>query len=213
MVREGRSPAGTYIRIASVGIWSALFPASVAYVWWAVRPSLFYEVFGIYLPYPAFFLDFEFVRRSLAEPAGMTESVGALLSHCFRFSWAGALIICGLAWLIGWADDRLIRQARARPHRFVALLPAAGVLLLYQMCQNPLSLLLGFVLCLWLAVGFGRLAKRPSAFARWCLFTVLCVSLYHLAGAVSLIFAFLAGLAELRARCRWPQALAVLVTG
>lgn len=144
-----------------------------AYLCFLIRPHLIYDVFGIYLPYPEFSVDEKCFREALSRAAGPLEYVSAFLSQWFFASSLGALIVTGSVGLICLGTERLIRDSGATRCGLPCLLPALGVLVLYQTYHHPLSVLLGLASCLWLAVAYQTLAKRGRAAGAGCGATAL----------------------------------------
>ena len=169
------------------------FVAVFAYVYFIIRPHLLYDAFGIYLPYPEFSLDWTRFRQALPQAGGPAQYVSAFLSQWFYYSCAGALIITAVAWLICVATNRLIRRMGETSWWFLSLFPACAVLILYQTYHNPLAALVALAICLWLAVAFEIIPMHQKAIVGTVAFIILCVGLYYLAGAVSLLLGFLVG--------------------
>lgn len=178
-----------------------------AYVWGFIRPGLIFDAFGIYLPYPEFWLDRASLREAWSRPGGLLEYVSAFLSQWFSVPSLGALVVAATAGLICLGIERVIREPGETRWWFPSLLPGLAVVVLYQTYHDPLTALLALAVCLWLTAAYQAVASprdagtpehavvwRTPAACRLVVFLAICLGLYWLAGAVCVLFGMLVGI-------------------
>jgi hypothetical protein len=142
-----------------------------------VDPKLIYHGHGQYLAYQIWVPGMRTFTDSPPLPGKAVELLSAILAHYYYYSWAGALIITLIAWLLSVGTDKFLTSmdgGRYWPLRFV---PAVILLMqygrYYHYLTDSLSLLLGLML-LYL---FIRIPLR-RAVPRFALFLVFSVVMY-----------------------------------
>ncbi len=177
------------------------FAAFYLYVTFEIQPHLIYHGAGLIDNFPVFYKGWDFFREFTTHPGGLIEYVSAFLSQFFYYSWAGAAVITGQAWLICLCIDYAIRTVgmpRWRGLRFVAPLLLLAIYSQYTFhLPETMGLLVALVaFCLYL-----RLAPKGEIGAgAWLL--GFSTGLYAFAGGAFLLFALLCGLVELLFRGR-----------
>ena len=112
------------------------FTCFYIYVWRVIEPYLLYSGYGLISGYPAFSTGWVFFKELFSRSSGPVEYSAGFLSHVFYYSWAGALVITGLAWLIWLCTSRLIRLAGGKSTGPLSYVPS---LLLLGFSLRPAS--------------------------------------------------------------------------
>lgn len=176
---------------------------SYLYVWLAIDPRLIHHSLGILVPYRsfAFRMGWPFFAEHLGRVGGLVEYVARLLSQCYAFGWAGALIVTAAAWSAAFFAERLADRA-GWTHGRVLGYTAAGILLLaHAGYSHPLRPVLSLLISLGGFFLYERVApKQPIGRAVLFLFAFLV--LYQIAGSGSLIFPALVAVDGLRVERR-----------
>jgi hypothetical protein len=172
----------------------------VVYFW--VDPTLIYHsskqyLFSkIYIPGMNTFADLP------PYPGQAAEHLAARLSHLYYYSWAGALIITIVAWLLCFGTGRLLSRLGAnklQPLRFVP-----PILLLIQYCRyyHYLDENLSILIALLFIYIYMRLPLLRDGF-RFIIFLFLSAIMFTLAIKAYIVFVLLCGTFELINRRRW----------
>jgi len=138
--------------------------------------------------------------------------VGALLSQAYSASWAGALVIVGIALLLGLALSACVAQATGRPAREPSYLPAILILALCNAYAHAPESLLGLALGLAASAAQGRVALmgRPMGLLG---FALIGPAVYYLAGGAVVVYALVCLITSLSRREGWlPSVAMVLAT-
>lgn len=177
------------------------FAAFYLYVALEIEPHLIYHGAGLIDNFPVFYKGWDFFREFTAYPGGMIEYISAFLSQLFYYSWTGAAVITGQAWLICLCTDYAVKAvglARWRGLRFVGPLL---LLAIYSQYTFHLLETMGLLTALAAFCLYLRLAPRGEIVAgTWLL--AFSIGLYALAGGVFLLLALLCGLLEMLLRSR-----------
>jgi hypothetical protein len=142
-----------------------------------------------------------------AFPGKITMYMAARLSHYYYYSWAGALIITVIAWLLSVGTDKFITTVSGNRLRWLRFIPA--ILLLAQHSRYY-PFLLAENLALLIALFFLYLYIRMPLQAPWfrfVIFMVFSAVIYATAVQLFLVFVLLAGIFELFKNRRWVVAL------
>lgn len=189
---QGNAPTRTG-RIGS--ILPGLSPAAfylLLYVYLAreVDLRLLYNGGGLIDNFPTFYLDWGFLKGQLALPAGLVKYLCAFLAQSFYYSWAGAAVVTGQAWLLGLGTDAYLRQIGAPRLRILRFVGPLVLLAMYSQYVFYFTQTMAFTLAVLAACLFLRFAPQ-GAVRRGLCFGVLSLALYTALGAPSLLFAFL----------------------
>lgn len=176
------------------GLFCMLF---YVYVWLVVDPRLIHHSLGVFTPYFdfAFASDWEFFLERVARPGGLVAYATALLSQCYRFGWAGALVTTVVAWGMCLCTDAL--RGRTDHPSLARYVPAIVLLMLLGNYAQPLAVMLSLLVSL-LSLVLYRLLAPDSSVKRVGLMWLLCLIAYHVAGPRSVLFPVLAAVDELR---------------
>lgn len=162
------------------------FIAFFLYVYIGINPELYYQY-----QEPVFFFDSKFFQEFLGYPGGLTEYIGAFLSQFYYYSWAGALVVTFIAWLIYLSTKTAIKSVTHLKQIHIAyLIPAILLLVLYNSYSYQLSTVVGLLISLTFFNLFSRIVSIQY-FLR--LFLYLCFStiLYFIVGAQFFLFTIL----------------------
>ena len=177
-----------------------------------IEVGLLYYCCGLIDNFPAFYRGWDFFRGFLSYPGGLLEYFAAFLAQSFYYSWAGAAVVTGQAWLMCLGTDSVIKAIGAPRWRGLRFVGPLLLLIMYSQYSFHLPTTMGFLvallaLCLYLRFGSDKVV--PS----FALLIVISVLLYVTAGGSLLLFALLGGLYELFFRRSVPVALACLALG
>lgn len=184
------------------------------YVWLFIESCLIYHGFGTFIAYPAFSVDWEFLKSSLQFPCGAVEYAGGFLSQLYYFSWLGALVIIAVAFSLYIATRMLIGLSIPAPAtskaqtgqllKLICYIPPAMLLMIYNCYDSQLIPLLSLLAALWFTVVYEKLSLRTPLrdglrhnVTRLAVFSVMLALLYYIAGGASFVFALLATIYEL----------------
>jgi len=165
------------------------------YVWLRLDPLLIYQARE-----PIFFWGSRFFARFVQYPGGPTEYLAALLSQFFRFSWAGALLLTVVTWLVCLASGVYFEAVGRGRGRFLAFVPAIFLLAMRSYYRYPLAPDLGLLVALLCLAIYVRLIARLGLWWRLLAFVLLTLPLYYLVAGPFLLFAFLCGVYEFLTR-------------
>ncbi len=177
----------------------------------AIDLRLFYHCCGLIDNFPAFYKGWDFFGGFLDYPGGLLQYISAFLAQFFYFSWAGAAVVTGQAWLMCLGTDYVIKTLgvpRWRPLRFVGPLL---LLIMYSQYSFALPTTMGLLVTL-LAVCFYLRLRSGRTLPDLGVFIAISLGLYVTAGGPFLLFAGLTALYELLFGRRVPVALVCLVT-
>lgn len=166
------------------------------YSWLLIKPHLIHHSFGLFLQYPSFTAEWQFLKEYLVFPGGLMEYISAFLSQWFFYSWLGALIITLTAWLMCVGTSMALALFGARRSRFLCCIPPLALLMMYSRYSHPLTICLALLTALWFFVVYGRV-NIINRFCRAAVFTAMVVVLYGLASASCLLFVVLVCLYEI----------------
>ena len=119
-------------KVAPARRFRIFFACTYLYVLLVIEPRLIYHSFGNFITYPAFSVDWEFLRNSLSYPGGIVEYAGGFLSQLYYFSWLGALVITAIALLIYIATRILIRLSTTEKLKLLCYIPVVFLLMSYN---------------------------------------------------------------------------------
>jgi hypothetical protein len=184
------------------------------YVYFAfgIDVRLLYHCGGLVDNFPCFYRGWDFLGGLLVSPGGAVEYLSAFLAQSFYYSWLGAAVMTGQAWVLFRCTDYAMKTFGAPHLRGLRFLGPLLLLAVYSQYGFPflttmdlLAALLG--LCLYWKLGSASVARAIG------LFLSLCLLLYVAAGGSSLVFVVLCGLYELLVRRRPRLGLAELAFG
>jgi hypothetical protein len=181
------------------------------YLWLDVDLRLLYHGGGVIINFPFFYRGWEFFRDFLVYPGGPVKYLSAFLAQSFYYSWAGAIVVTAVAWLICVCTDFFFRAVNAPYLRWVRFVGPVLLLAIYTQYAlhfvTTMALLAALVfVCLYLKVT----PKNKSIAV--LVFLVLSAILYYLAGGAYLLFAVLCALYELLFARRWQLCLVYLLS-
>lgn len=157
--------------------------------WLWIDPKLFYHAYGVYMLFTIHVPAMGTYAHTPPYPGQPIELLSGILSHYFYFSWAGALIITAVAWLLTASTDKFMTAVGSAGLRVLRFVPAlimlmitaryyhylpqglsvsAALLLLYIYINFPLRKLRFFVLLIFSAIMY------TTAIKGYLLFAVLC---------------------------------------
>ncbi len=168
------------------------------YVWLWVDPSLLFHGVGTFL-FPTFSRSPSFLMDLLLRPGGPVEYLSALLSQCYYYPWAGALIITTVAALLGLTTNTFMTAVVGARVPVVRFVPGILVLILCSHYSHQLSMLVALLVALLAVCVYVRTAHRSSA-VRLAVFLALSGPLYYLAGGAYLLYPLLCAVFELRSK-------------
>ena len=99
----------------------AFFVLFYLYLWLSVDTCLIYHSNKTIINFPIFFRGWAFFKEFTSYPGGLVEYLCAFLSQFLYYSWAGALVITLLAWLIYVCTDTFIKAINAPRLRCILL--------------------------------------------------------------------------------------------
>ena len=193
-----QNKSGLY-RFVLPGVFFVLF---YLYFWLWIQPVLFYQS-----QQPVFFFDSRFFNSFLSYPGGLAEYAGAFLSQLYYFSWAGALLITFLAWLLYFETSVLIKWiCSVKSVRIVHFIPSMMLLSMHSRYHHSLAVTLGMILMLGFLILYIRISRVRPLFSL-IFYLILAGMVHYLAGGHFLFFALLCSLIELVVRRRYLLAI------
>lgn len=177
------------------------FVSFYLYGWLIIEPTLIYQALGTSIDYPAFSAGRLFLNSFLSYPGGLIAYAVGFLSQLFYFSWVGALIITVVGWCFWLLTNRLSSLAGLTKGSVICYLPAAMLLTAYNRYDHQLTSYAALLVALVLLVVYERVASHSTGLAVTT-FSAMFVTLYYIAGGVSLVFALLAAIYEIIVRRR-----------
>jgi len=178
-------------------------------VWLWIDPKLIYHGHGQSVIYPICTSKMNTFSGYPAFPGKTTMYLAARLSHYYYYSWAGALIITVIAWLLCVGTDKFITTVsgcRLRWLRFIPsifLLAQHGRYYPFLLAENLALLVALFFLYLYIRI------PLQAAWFRFVVFMVFSAVIYAAAVQLFLVFVLLAGIFELFNNRRWVVGFSV----
>lgn len=169
-------------------MWLVVFVGLLLYIGKGIQPRLLYYGFGVFTAYPVFSWQGDSLRTAFSTPGGTVNALATILTQTYRDPLAGTLVVAAAVGAVGAGVRRLLRSIQADRLRDLAWAPAILALMIYTRYDDPLAVLLGLGLSIWMAVLYLS-APVKTAPARAGLFLVLFTLGYYLAGASILVFA------------------------
>ncbi len=166
------------------------------YVLLFIKPRLIYHGFGTFIAYPAFSVDWGFLKSSLSYPGGVVEYTKGFLSQLYYFSWLGALVVTAVAFLLYLAARILVRLLAGQTLKIICYIPAIMLLMIHNRYDSQLTTFLSLLVVLLFSVAYEKMTVRSSA-ARAAVFLIMFALLYYIAVNVSFVFAFLVTIYEI----------------
>jgi len=179
------------------------------YVW--VDPKLIYHGQGQYLSYQIYVPGMRTFVDIPPFPGEPVAYLSARLSHYYYYSWAGALIITVVAWLLYLCTAKFIKAVGAdrwRPLRFV---PPILLLMQYGQYYHYLGDGLSLLFALLFSYLYIRMPLRVAAL-RFVVFLVFSAVVYSVAVVAYLVFVLLCVIFELFNKRHWAVGLLCLLS-
>jgi hypothetical protein len=173
---------------------------------------LLYHCGGLIDNFPAFYRGWDFFRGFLTYPGGIVEYFSDFLVQSFYYSWLGAAVVTGQAWVICLCTDYAIRSFGISGWRGLRFGGPLLLLAIYSQYAFHFPTTMGVLVapvsfCLYLRFS-------PNGTAGIILFfLILSTVLYITAGGPVLLFVVLCGLYEMLLRGRQVLGLAQLTSG
>jgi len=180
------------------------------YLLFVVDMRLIYQSNGVIADYPVFFRGWAFFEQTTAHPGGLAEYVSGFLSELLYYSWAGALVITVLAWLLCIATKAIISSIGLRRFGGAGYISPIILLILYNQYTHyfvTMVAALTAVFFAWIYLKTKSIKKLPDL----AVFGVLSVVLYAAVGAGYFVFAALCVLYELLFEHHWKRTLLYLL--
>jgi len=165
------------------------------YVLFWVDPELLFYAHGQLCFDPVYVSGSNLFSDRSAYPGEPADFLAAFLSYYFCFTWLGSLIITGLAGLLTWQTDWLIKAMAGRRFRVFRFAPALLMLIQYARFNCPLSDILALIIVLFILGLYMHLALSARG-PRLIMFAACSALVYGLAAQFYLIFVFLGILYE-----------------
>jgi len=167
------------------------FIAFFLVVWLLIEPVLYYQ-----RQEPVFFFGFRFFNDFLSYPGGLVEYAAAFLAQFYHFSWAGALIITLIVWLISLNTQWLIRAVTgAQRIEFLHFIPPILLLGMHIHYQHPLAISLALLITLLVTNLYLWFAPK-ELFQKIVLYLFLVAGLYYTTAGPFFLFALTIALFE-----------------
>ena len=194
--------------------YSLLFCCFFLYIRSFGDTRLIYHAFGRFVAYPEFFTGWKFFHATIDHPGGIVEYVTGLLSQFYYYPIGGAIVTTIVVGLTCFATAMLVSFAGfSSIAAVVGCIPAIFFLGMHTQCQHSLVFFVALLLNLWALVVYEKIRLQGFA-ARSCLFLLMFVLMYLVAGASAFIFGILAAGYELFIRRRLLSGgVCILLTG
>jgi len=182
----------------------------VVYLW--IDPKLIYHGHGHSVIYPICTSEMNIFADFPAFPGKVTMYVAARLSHYYYYSWAGALIITVIAWLLCVGTDKFITAVSGGRLRWLRFIPAIFLLAQhgryypFLLAENLALLIVLFFLYIYIRM------PLQNAWFRFVFFMVFSAVIYATAVQLFLVFVLLAGIFELFNKRRWVVGLSCFLS-
>lgn len=169
-------------------LWLAVFAGLFLYLWKGIQPHLLYHGFGVFTAYPVFSWEWDSLWTAMGTPGGAVDALAAILAQTYRSPLAGALVIAAVVGGLFAGIRRLLNSIQADKLRDLAWLSSILALMIYNRYDDPLPLLLGLGVSIWMAVLHVSI-HAGTAPVQAGLFLGLLTLGYWLTGASILVFA------------------------
>ena len=173
------------------------------FVWLWIDPKLIYHGHGQSVIYPICTSKMNTFSGYPAFPGKTTMYVAARLSHYYYYSWAGALIITIIAWLLCVGTGKFITTVSGGRLRWLRFIPAIFLLAQhgryypFLLAENLALLIALFFLYLYIRI------PLQAAWFRFVFFMVFSAVIYATAVQLFLVFVLLCGIFEFFNNRRW----------
>jgi len=173
------------------------------FVWLWLDPKLIYHGHGQSVIYPICTSGTNIFADFPPFPGKVTMYIAARLSHYYYYSWAGALIITVIAWLLCVGTGKFITTISGGGLRWLRFIPAIFLLAQhgryypFLLAENLALLIVLFLLYLYIRI------PLQAAWFRLVVFMVFSAVIYAAAVRLFLVFVLLAGIFELFNNRRW----------
>ena len=128
------------------------FVCTYLYVLLFIESRLIFHSFGTLIAYPAFSVDWGFLRNSISYPGGVVEYVGGFISQLYYFSWLGALVVTAIALLMYIATKILVKLSAGVRLKLICYIPVVILLMIYNRYDNQASSFVALLAALWFSV-------------------------------------------------------------
>jgi len=177
------------------------------FVWLWLDPKLIYHGHGQSVVYPICTSKMNIFADFPPFPGRATMYMAARLSHYYYYSWAGALIITVIAWLLSVGADKFITSVSGGRLRWLRFIPAIFLLALHgRYYPFLLAENLALLIALFFLYLYTRLPGHAAGF-RLVVFMVFSAVMYVTAVQLYLLFVLLAGIFEFFNNRRWVVGL------
>ena len=180
------------------------------YLWLDVDPRLIYHGGGVIEDFPVFFRGWAFFQQFVSYPGGPVEYLSAFLSQLLYYSWAGALVLTLLAWLICLCAGAFIKALDGPCLGWVRFIPPILLLIVYSQYTYHFVTTVALLVALLFVCLYMRMTPK-NKLPHWIVFLVLSVILYYVAGGAYLLFALLCVIYELLFRHCWRMGFLYLL--
>ncbi|MBN1516646.1 hypothetical protein JXA32_08770 [Candidatus Sumerlaeota bacterium] len=201
-VKSGR---GGESLIASLVFWVLFF----LFILFYIEPTLIHHSYYPRWRLPTFVPGTDFFADWPPFPGKPIVYLSGWMFHLFYLSWAGALIITAVAFLMCLGLDKYLNAISGDRARWLRFAPALVVLVQYNHYNDFLMENLSIALCLLSLYAYTHLPVHRSAL-RFLLFLAFSCALYYIAVYAWLLFFLLGAIDELLHRRDWKIALAQL---
>jgi hypothetical protein len=154
-----------------------------------------------------FIFDAHFAYNFLHYPGGFSWYLSALLTQCYRLSWAGALIITLFFTAIYWQTKTALQSAGIkRPYVIITVFPVVGLFAAYIEYVMPLTYAITMLAAL-ICFNIYTFHSSPKAPFRAIRFSVLLIAMYYSFGTGAIIFTSLCFLFEMLEKKNIPMGI------
>jgi hypothetical protein len=182
------------------------------YFAWGIDVRLLYHCGGLVDNFPSFYRGWDFLGGFLPAAGGVVEYVAALLAQSFYYSWLGAAVVTGQAWVLWACTGCVVEMLAVPPLRGLRFLGPLLLLAVYSQYGFPLLTTMGLLTALLGVCLYGKL-RSASVAGTLGFYLPFCLFLYVVAGGSALTFVVLCGLYELLAGRRPGLGLAEVAFG
>ena len=173
---------------------------------------LLYHCGGLIDNFPAFYRGWDFFRGFLTYPGGIVEYLSDLLVQSFYYSWLGAAVVTGQAWVLYLCTGYAITGFGISGWRGLRFLGPLLLLTIYSQYAFHFPTTMGLLVALVSFCLYLRFSPNGTA-GIIPLFLILSTVLYIAAGGPVLLFVALCGLYEMLLRGRKVLGLVQLASG
>lgn len=173
----------------------AFFVLFYGYFVFEIDLRLIYHGAGLIDNFPTFNKDWDFFRPFLGYPGGLVEYVSAFLAQSFYYSWLGAAVLTGQAWMMSLCTNLILASLQLPRWRALRFVPALLLLAVYSQYAFHFPETMGFLIAL-AAVCLYLKFRPKQPIAAIALFLAISIILYVAAGGAYLLFALLCGSVE-----------------